>query len=261
MSLLFSLTNNKGGIFMSKAVKLDHEFDIDKFTELLISAQGGRSQTKFANDCNLSVAYMCKILNKKFDKAPTPATIEKIAANAANDVTLEDLLNAAGYDPQKYSVFSPIALTEQNEYKKLAMTTIISSLSKEKIEWTITAQHQTNCDLCIQIKNNDISEWYFEFIYDPMFFSSKLSETDIAKQLYMYYAAILMDFDKPKCKYSFVTNSEVAFKKLIQFHPYMLAMYVSIILIDTSTLTIIEEKDLKTAINTDGESNLTCALM
>lgn len=247
---------------MSKAVKLDHEFDIDKFTELLISAQGGRSQTKFANDCNLSVAYMCKILNKKFDKAPTPATIEKIAANAANDVTLEDLLNAAGYDPLKYSGLNPISPAEKDEFKKRAMATITFSLSKCKFAWsTATESDESMCDLCINIKNENISKWYFGFIYDASFFSSKLSETDLAKQLYMYYIAILMTYNDTNCKYSFVTNSQTAFKKLKNFNPHMLAMYVSIILIDTTTLAVIEEENLKTAMKLDDKSNIHCALM
>ena len=82
---------------MSKAVKTDFPFDLETYTRLLQKAQGSRTQTEFARDCGLSVAYMCKALNGKFDKAPTPATIRKIAAVAQNDITEADLLYSAGY--------------------------------------------------------------------------------------------------------------------------------------------------------------------
>ena len=87
---------------MSKAVNIDHEFNIEKYSKLLSQAQGGRTQTKFAKDCGLSVAYICKHLNKRINKPPIPSTLKKIAAVAANGITYEDLLDAAGYDGDKY---------------------------------------------------------------------------------------------------------------------------------------------------------------
>ena len=78
---------------MSKAVKADHEFDIERYAGLLLKAKGERTQAKFAEEAGLSIAYISKHLNKRIDKAPIPSTLKKIAAVASNDVTYEELLD------------------------------------------------------------------------------------------------------------------------------------------------------------------------
>ena len=84
---------------MSRAVQPDFKFDKVKFTELLIKAQGRLTLTDYANECGVSLAYMCKYLKGKFDKAPTPSTIKKIARFTKkmvllkkNSLKLQDIL-------------------------------------------------------------------------------------------------------------------------------------------------------------------------
>lgn len=241
-------------------MKPDHKFDIDRFTELLISAQGNRSQTDFANDSGVSVAYMCKYLNKKFDKPPTPSTIKKIAAHTANGVSLEELLDAAGYEPAKHLVVTPTNPVKQKDFEKLAMATITSSLSRSDYKWTTTSPSQNaTYDFSIEITNKSISKWYFKFVHNTAIAASR-NVMAVQKRIYMYYTDIIMTCNEPNSKYSFVTNSKAVFEKLIHFHPYMLAMHVSVILIDISTLTVLKEENLKTAIDDDGAQNITCIL-
>ena len=89
---------------MSRAIQPDFEFNKERFTELLIKARGQLTLTDYANKCGVSLSYMCKYLKGKFDKAPTPSTIKKIARfTETNGITEEELLEAAGYSVAKYS--------------------------------------------------------------------------------------------------------------------------------------------------------------
>lgn len=240
---------------MSKAVKLDHEFNIEKYSELLAKAQGGRSQTDFANDCGLSVAYICKHLNKKIDKAPIPSTLKKIAACAAGGVTYADLLEAAGYDSTKFPLDTvpdtPIQVI--SEFEKLTMATITAALSKSTFKWSsISFKEGTNYDFGITISDGRLSQWYFEFIHNSAISSP---ERSLQNRLMMYYGKIVTANHEPRTKFSFVTDSETTFNNLKGFPPYMLSMYVSVILIDTTSMNILKEEYLDSSLNLHPDMN------
>lgn len=234
---------------MSKAVKLDHEFDIDKYTELLIKAQGGRSQTEFANDCGLSVAYICKYINKKFDKAPIPSTIKKIAACAAGGVSYSELLEAAGYDSSKFSTdeLSETPSAVIMEFEKLAMATITSALSHTEFEWSSLQRHSDiNYDFAISITGGTISNWVFEFIHES---AIMIPTKALPNRVISYYGKLAIENHEPRTKFSFITDSEDTFNNLKTFNPYMLSMYVSVILIDINSMSIIKEEYLNSSLN------------
>lgn len=240
---------------MSKAVKLDHEFDIDKYTGLLIKAQGGRSQTEFANDCGLSVAYICKYINKKFDKAPIPSTIKKIAACAAGGVSYSELLEAAGYDSSKFSTdeLSETPSSVIMEFEKLAMATITSALSHIDFEWsTLPRLSGFTYDFGISINGGKISNWFFEFIHES---AIVVPANILPNRIMSYYGRLAMTNHEPGTKFSFVTDSENTFNNLKGHNPYMLAMYVSIILIDTTSISIIKEEYLDSSLNLHPDMN------
>lgn len=67
--------------------------------ELIKLAKGTRSLTKFAKICGISPGNLSKILNKDSLQIPIPATLKKIAQNAQNSITLEQLMVAANYMP------------------------------------------------------------------------------------------------------------------------------------------------------------------
>ncbi|PRR82022.1 helix-turn-helix domain-containing protein [Clostridium vincentii] len=67
--------------------------------ELIKLARGTRSLTKFAKTCGISPGNLSKILNNENSQIPTPATLKKIAHNAQNNITLEQLMVAADYIP------------------------------------------------------------------------------------------------------------------------------------------------------------------
>ena len=244
---------------MSKAVKTDHEFIIEKYAELLAKAQGGRTQTKFANDCGLSVAYICKHLNKRIDKAPIPSTLKKIAAVAANGVTYEELLDAAGYDASKYtqSGLSDAPLrTRALEFEKLATGTITDALSKTNLKWHVVGRRGRNMspyDLEVEIDNNRLTHWYFNFLTSVPDTLSDMRNNQL-QRLYAYYGRLVLMPAGIITKYSFVTDSIELFNTIKGNPPTALAIYVSIILIDVSSLSIIKEEYIRTAFsdNIDG---------
>ncbi len=67
------------------------------FSILLELAKGDdRSWRQFAADCDISYVQMRKLALMQQENAPRTKLIKKIAQNAANDITLDDLLFSAG---------------------------------------------------------------------------------------------------------------------------------------------------------------------
>ncbi len=241
---------------MSKAVSTDHDFDQKFFAELLKKAQGGRSQTDFAKDCGLSVAYICKHLNQNIKTPPIPSTIKKIAAVAANGISYEDLLDAAGYDASKYAIKTPAITTEQSvnttnqlQFKKLGIATITGELSHHNLKWSLNGTTDNSVkryDLDVELSGNKLTHWYFNFFTsEPQ--DTKNENSVFLNRIYTYYGKAVMMPAGITTKYSFVTNSQTIYNVLKSNAPTALAMYVSIILIDTTSLSVIKEEYVKTA--------------
>lgn len=228
---------------MSKAVSLDHEFNIDLYCELLNKAKGGRSQTEFAKDCGLSVAYICKHLNKTIKTPPIPSTLVKIAAVAANGVTYEDLLEAAGYDSKNHVFRKDIGQL----FEKQATMIITSSLSSSNYDWTIRGGYDLNYDLNVEIAKPTNTHWYFNFIKKFQPFNKHYA----SGQLDHIYGELVR---LPICNnilYSVVTNSSEFYDFIVNNPPTSLAIPFSVILIDTKNLEVIKQEYVKTAATTD----------
>ena len=248
---------------MSRAVKTDHEFDIERYAMLLSKAQGGRTQTEFAKDCGLSTAYICKQLNKRIDKAPIPSTLKKIAAVAANGVTYEDLLDVSGYDISKYSMTSGELSQADGRLKgfafeKLAKATITSALTEYNFKWTIKGISRLNAgyDLDVEILDGDIEHWYIRFITSNEEEQKAYDDNRLNRLLKIYGYLSMMSAGR-NFKYSLVTDSQSTFDLVVEKPPVSIAMYVSVILIDTTTLSIVKEEYIKTPVyNNDKEKGL-----
>ena len=247
---------------MSKSVRTDHEFNIKRYSELLVQAQGNRTQTEFAKDCGLSTAYICKHVNRRIDKAPIPSTLRKIAAVAANGVTYEELLDAAGYDVSKHAISDIVARNKKNrfqglEFEKIAIATITSALSKCNLKWSLIGKpHNANLyDLDIELQNEKIKHWYFKFITSYTNGEDDTQNTSL-KRLFEYYGRISILPAGTTNKYSFVTDSQEVYTMLKENSPLSIAMYVSIILIDTCDLSILREEYVKSAFSDNSITNL-----
>lgn len=227
---------------MSRAVEPDFTFNKEKFTSLLIKAQGKLTVTDYAQECGVSVAYMCKYLKGRFDKAPTPTTVKKMALyTAKNGVTQEELLEAAGYSISKYSD----AAAEKNMYlrfEKLGIATITSALSECNFKWSVLQNRENSFfDFSIEINDGNLKQWSFEF---------KTTSSEIMRvphnAILSYYGRLITSKNLPQSKFSFVTDSEVIFDEIKKCNPYMLPMYASVILIKTDDMKVVKEEYLET---------------
>lgn len=232
---------------MSRAVKRDYEFDAKMFAELLKKAQGeSRNQVTFAKECHLSLNYISKYLHEKNVNPPTPQAIKKIATACPDQKDLyEQLLTAAGYDSQKYLSKGDTyhALTSSQHDQLLATLTLY--LMKKNFDWTYCASTNTSADLIIKINNSFLekADWYFYFIKD---ISENMKEDTFVERMLSYFGHFLTLHSENEIIFSLVTVNPFVFKMLTEFKLHLLYAYLSIILVDIDTQTIIQETFLDT---------------
>lgn len=250
---------------MSKAVGTDRDFDNNLYSEVLLKAKGGRTQKEFADACGLSLAYICKHLNKKLDKAPIPSTLRKIAdAGAVNGVTYADLLEAAGYDSTKYISSTSKSLpfidsnsNHDNNFKEVAEGIITRSLFRKNLVLSSTPSDKSSFyDLQVEIQNNNIDRWCFKFIHSASEIAN-LPGDAFANRLYAYYGYISTMAGNNRTHVTFVTDSTDVYDFYTSTPPLSLASVISIILVDTNSFSILKEEYVRTGIDATEDSLIT----
>ena len=110
---------------MGRSVKTDHDFDHEQVLQLLKRAQGSnRSQAAFAKAIGINNNYLCQYMKGNIKRPLTPETILKIAGAAEDGVTPAELLDASGFDPEKYAPTFPdewnseIDFTEDSKFNQ-----------------------------------------------------------------------------------------------------------------------------------------------
>ena len=238
---------------MSRAVKADYDFDKDIFADALIKAIGTRTQAKFAQDAGVSPAYLNRYIHKSVDKAPIPDTLRKISTASMGVLSYEELLIAAGYDPDKHK--------EKNIYNNAVRSEFIDGLIDSMKQYEISLTERTN------ISNQFYSpaEKYtainapFDELYLVFYPENSDGQTDRTikdKMDYIYGVLATQDSDK-KAKATIITDSMKIFKQLTATNPYYLSMYVSILLIDPDECTPFIERYLPSALP-ENEDILKC---
>jgi hypothetical protein len=72
-------------------------FNRDLFADLLQKAKGDRSINRFGSEADVDPGYISRLLRHQLETPPGATVLTKIAGSAANGVTIEQLLGAAGY--------------------------------------------------------------------------------------------------------------------------------------------------------------------
>jgi transcriptional regulator with XRE-family HTH domain len=72
-------------------------FQRERFKDLLLRAMGELTQEEFSELCGFNRTYLSKYLNMRLDNPPSPNILKRIAQHALNDVTYEQLMDAAGH--------------------------------------------------------------------------------------------------------------------------------------------------------------------
>lgn len=250
------VNDTENGIPMSKTVKTERSIDTERFIDLLTKAQGNRTRTQFAKDCGISLPHLSKLINNRIEKPPIPSTLKKLADHAANGVTYEELLDAVGYNVEAYAkkpvrkLLSPKLKLSPEEFKKVGLGIITTALTKSHYSWSMRGGKaaENYWDVHVDIDGTPKIRWGFLFL-------SKLPPENPNRpaldRLGPYYAKVLHIQSGIKLVHSFVTESPELFDLMIKNPPFALAMHVSVILVDTTTLSIVKTVQLKTAFPDD----------
>lgn len=214
----------------------ENPFQKEEYGRLLKLALGRRNQKQFCEDAGLSRSYINKYINAMMDKPPTIGTIEKIA-DATEDVSFEELLVAAGYDPEKHERKEPLDGRESNVSQSLIMLVLLNIMNSA-YEWSFTYEgYQDREPVRIEIENAPVKEWYFIPVI-----KKNITREDIM-------AALMNEQNfTSTSKVSFVTKDEKIYDLIKSMQFPLLSLYVSAIWINGKN---IDESEIKTNQETD----------
>ncbi len=218
---------------MRRSEFADYPFDKDKFSNVLKRARGERNQKEFCRDSGLSYAYMNRYANGKTSDAPTIQTLKKIAF-ATKTVTYEELLSAAGYDPEKYKHDKP-----RGSARKDFLYPIFLGIANSEYDWKIEKSgYEDGKPFEILIENDEVSRWYFIPVM-----KERIEEADITADLFQTLGI------PANSKVSFITDDEQVFNDIKTLEFPLLSLYLSVIKVYGSVIE--EEVEIKTAVDTD----------
>lgn len=221
---------------------MKNTFDQSKFSILLKKAIGTRKQKDFADTIGITPAHLSRILNHKFNTPPSVETLRKIASNAENNVTYQDLLEVCGYVGESKATIEYSLPVEAAPSYKFVKATILTALEAHGFSYELTSVNEnTPYDLAIRINNPEQLQWVFKFL-------SQRSEEQIRKQLSGNYLELLFQKTTPSDKLSFVTCSRREYEIYLDKLPENLNMNLSVILINETELDIQEERWLARAL-------------
>lgn len=214
----------------------ENPFQKEEYGRLLKLALGRRNQKQFCEDAGLSRSYINKYINAMMDKPPTIGTIEKIA-DATEDVSFEELLVAAGYDPEKYERKETMKGKVDDAGQYLIMPVLLNIMNSD-YEWSISSQgYREGEPVQIVIENEPVRDWYF----------IPVTKKDVAREDIL--AALMSDQQFTNTsKVSFVTQNEIIYDRIRTMQFPLLSLYVSAIRVNGKN---IEESEIKTNQETD----------
>lgn len=214
----------------------ENPFQKEEYGRLLKLALGRRNQKQFCEDAGLSRSYINKYINAMMDKPPTIGTIEKIA-DATEDVSFEELLVAAGYDPGKHERKEPLEGRESTVSQSLIMPVLLNIMNSA-YEWSFTYEgYQDREPVRIEIENAPVKEWYFIPVI-----KKNITREDIM-------AALMNEQNfTSTSKVSFVTKDEKIYDLIKSMQFPLLSLYVSAIWVNGKN---IDESEIKTNQETD----------
>lgn len=232
---------------MSKAVKLDHEFDKDRFATLLERACGSRRKKDFADDAGLSRAYLIKHMNKNLASPPTPASLKKIADASQNGVMFADLLDAAGYNPDRFLEKREDQLTSgSDDFLFRARAVILFKIYKRGLvnKGISDSNNYAEDELQFSIDDPKIKYWKFTFLNEDMWCKT---ENEARLMILSFYEKMLSM--PAESKMSFVTDSEEIFEQLMEIKVPAIAIYVSIMLLEKYTMKVLKEEYIESNVD------------
>ncbi len=236
---------------MRQTIVPTNEFNKELFSDLLKKVKGQDKIVVFSKNCGVSPAFMGKYLNCTFEKPPAIGTIQRISTyTELFGITFEMLAKAAGYSE------IDIEATKNNTSlfgsERSFDAIIMSALSRKGFEWKFIPikDATSSANFLISLDMNYLDQWGFMYYwaFDNFQYSKRGTIIDPTEKI---FNKLLFSSFPENSKMSIVTNSEELFQRLIHYKPKMLAMYLSVILIDVRDSIVLDEVYLETALSND----------
>ena len=219
---------------MRRNVDPDYEFDKDRFAEVLKAAIGDRSYSAFGKEADISFGYISKYINKKSDVSPTVQTLKKMAKVAK--VTYAELLEAAGYDSNKYEEDDISATMVKSEWSP--MNTLLPTLCRTGFKWQFVSDGTAGAPLCAKVEGAPFESWYFI----PVTKDSVTKENILA--ILGSKEAEVISSDS---KVTFLTANENVYNQMKDIELNLISLRISVALVNKNDGLIGEETYLKTS--------------
>ena len=220
---------------MRRNVDPDYEFDKDRFAEVLKAAIGDRSYSAFGKEADISFGYISKYINKKSDVSPTVQTLKKMAKVAK--VTYAELLEAAGYDSNKYEEDDISATMVNNEWSP--MNTLLPTLCRTSFKWQFVSDGTAGAPLCAKVEGAPFESWYFIPVT-----KDSVTKEDILGILGSKEAEVISS----DSKVTFLTASEDVFNQIKDLELHLISLRISVALVNKNDGLIGDEAYLKTSV-------------
>lgn len=221
---------------MRRNVDPDYEFDKDRFAEVLKAAIGDRSYSAFGKEADISFGYISKYINKKSDVSPTVQTLKKMAKVAK--VTYAELLEAAGYDSNKYEEDDISATMISAEWSP--MNTLLPTLCRTGFKWQFVSDGTAGAPLSAKIEGAPFDAWYFIPVT-----KDNVTKEDILGILGSKEAEVI----SPESKVTFLTANKEVYNQMKDIELSLISLRVSVSLVNSIDGLICEEQYLKTAVS------------
>lgn len=229
---------------MKRSVEPDFKFDKDKFGEALMAAIGTRTVAQFSKDAEISYAYLSKYKNLREDKTPTPQTLKKIAL-VSQDPSYKELLEAAGYDSDKYEDDDISATMVNSEWSP--MNTLLPTLCRTSFKWQFVSDGTAGAPLCAKIENAPFESWYFIPVT-----KDNVTKEDILGILGSKEAEVI----SPESKVTFLTANKDVYTQMKEIELNLISLRISVALVNQNDGLICIETYLNTSVNLSNEDRV-----
>lgn len=225
---------------MKRNIDPDFEFDKVHFAEVLKTAIGNRSIAEFARIAEVSTGYLSRYVNQKVDVAPTLTTMKKLG-KASVDVTYLELLQAAGYDSEKYD-------DETAEHFALSspewspMNALLPTFCRTNFKWQFVNPDMNGSaggPISAKVEGAPFDMWYFIPVT-----KETVTKEDILTVLGSKEAEVI----KPGSKVTFLVAQRDIYDEISSYELGLISYRLSVGFVDVIAGVISEEHMVKTSV-------------
>lgn len=231
---------------MSRPVNPDFEVNREELVKLIIEAKGNRNRKQFAEDANLSVATVSALVHNRFEKPPTPSSLKKIA-ESTDMVSYEKLLRAAGYKPERYipkEIIESSRKEKADRANRIVRSIMITYLTDNQYFASLPGKYNANM-WSLAGDKIDGGRWYLDYVLKDDELHLKYIEQDhvFRKTFEEHLGRYILECHKGD-RVSMVTDSKELFDYVNNMKPLPIKVEVSVILVDTETISVVGEASL-----------------